>query len=173
MSRPRIDVMDAVAMTSSRHASSSNDRRRLFALLLFAVFVTVVLIAMVVGIESYGTLVKMSNSNDARLMSLSPLVSNVRANDVSGSVAVGTGPEGRSLVLVHSDSMDTYETRIYLYEGNIVQEYALAGNPYTPSKATVLSASNSFEFSYSDDLLSITTDAGTAKVALRNIQGGA
>ena len=58
-------------------------------------------------------------------------------------------------------------------EGKVVQEYSLAGSGYTPEKATEVTASDTFDFSYSDGLLAVTTDQGTAEVALRYMQGGA
>lgn len=166
-------VMTAMSTSASRLKQNRKSLWRIFSILLFAVFVVVDLLALLIGTTSYGSLNRMQTENDQRIMSLGPIVSSVRANDVTGGVAVGAGPEGRALVMVQSDISGTYETRIYLYEGKIVQEYALASSPYTPTKATELSPSETFEFSYDDGLLSITTDAGTAEVALRNLQGGA
>ena len=97
----------------------------------------------------------------------------VRANDSKGAIAQGQGPEGKSLVVVEPLDSGTYETRFYLYEGKVVQEYSLAGSGYTPEKATEVTASDTFDFSYSDGLLAVTTDQGTAEVALRYMQGGA
>ena len=97
----------------------------------------------------------------------------MRANDSKGAIAQGQGPEGKSLVVVEPLDSGTYETRFYLYEGKVVQEYSLAGSGYTPEKATEVTASDSFDFSYSNGLLTVTTDQGTAEVALRHMQGGA
>ena len=54
-----------------------------------------------------------------------------------------------------------------------MQEYSIAGTPYTPAKASVVADSDTFEFTYSKGLLSVTTDQGTSNVALRSAQGGA
>lgn len=72
------------------------------------------------------------------------------------------------------ESLDsgTYETRLYAYEGRILQEYSLASSPYTPEKASVVAESNTFSFNYANGLLAVTTDRGTAEVALRYTQGG-
>lgn len=66
-----------------------------------------------------------------------------------------------------------YETRIYLYKGNIVEEYAIAGTPYDPGKSVKLSKSSKFDLSYKDGLLTIMTEQGTTNIALRSMQGGA
>jgi hypothetical protein len=166
------EIIDAVSIHADRQAERSNGLQRAFSILLFSVFVVVDLLALAAGTSSYGSITSMQATNDARIMSLGPIMSSVRANDTIGGVEYANGPEGQVLVLVQSDVKGTYETRIYLYEGKILQEYALEGTPYTPNKATVLAESSTFDFSYENGLLTVTTDAGTAKIALRHLQGG-
>ena len=167
-------IVDAVSYTASHKIEKGNGLQRVFSILLFTVFVVVDLLALAAGASSYGSLTKMQASNDARITSLGPVISSVRANDIDGGVRKSSdAPEGEALVLTQSDDQGTYETRIYLYKGKIMQEYALANAPYTPSKATELASSSTFEFSYDNNVLTIKTDAGEGKVALRNQQGGA
>lgn len=175
MSTYSTEIINAVASSAGRKRIRSHGLRRIFAILLFAVFIVVDLLALVAGTSSYGSITRMQAANDRRIMSLGPIISSVRANDVDGGVSTGEGPEGDALVLIQHDALsdDSYETRIYLHQGKIVQEYALGGSPYNPSHATPLADSSTFEFSHTDGLLVITTDAGVAKVALRNRQGGA
>lgn len=173
MSTHGSEVIDAVAKSATRRKKGGHQLQRAFSILLFTVFVVVDLLALMAGASSFGSITKMQQSNDARVMTLGPITSSVRANDVDGGVASGNGPEGRSLVLLQKDAEGTYETRIYLYRGAVMQEYALAGSSYTPEKATALARSNTFTFSYDDGLLTIVTDAGEARIALRNMQGGA
>ena len=85
---------------------------------------------------------------------------------------IGSGPEGPSLVLVEYLDTGTYETRIYLINGAIVEEYAISGTPYDASRAVKLADSSKLLFSYEDGLLTIVTDQGTTEVALRSMQGG-
>ena len=165
-------VVDALSMSSHRTIETRRDLAQRFPLLLFAVFVMVLLLALTAGARSYKSLVDMQASNDRRIMTTGPLVSAVRANDLADSLSVGFGPEGDALVLSQSDLEGTYETRIYLYEGNIMQEYALASMPYDPQKATALAKSDTFRFDYEDGLLVISTDAGEVHVALRSRLGG-
>ncbi|MBR3316652.1 MAG: DUF4860 domain-containing protein [Atopobiaceae bacterium] len=172
------EIINAVTVSAGtrRKLEKGHGLQRAFSVLLFSVFVVVDLLALVAGTSSFGSITRMQHANDQVIMTLGPVTSTVRANDVSGGVAVADeGPEGRALVLVQRDDVtgETYETRIYLYEGSIVQEYALGGSPYTPDRATALARSETFDFAYSDGVLTVTTDAGVAKVALRNLQGGA
>lgn len=100
------------------------------------------------------------------------LANNVRSIDGTSAVWVGTGPEGNSLVLMEYLPNGNYETRMYLYKGNIVQEYAVAGTPYEPGKAVKLSKSSKFDLAYRNGLLTIVTDQGRTDIALRAMQGG-
>ena len=172
MSTYKSEVIDAVTASATHRTKRDHRLQRAFSILLFTVFVVVDLLALMAGASSFGSITKMQQSNDARVMTLGPITSSVRANDVNGGIATGNGPEGRSLVLLQKDDQGTYETRIYLYQGTVKQEYALAGSSYTPEKATTLARSNTFSFSYDNGMLTIVTDAGEAHIALRNMQGG-
>lgn len=139
---------------------------RIFMSALFVMFVAVLLVAMWMNVTSFKAVEASRQADNYDRSTLSLIVSTVRANDREDGVAVGKGPEGASLVLVEHGEERDYETRIYLYEGNIVEEYAVASDPYTPKKASVVAASSVFSFTYEDRLLSVTTDQGTAKVML-------
>lgn len=152
------------------------DRRRassVFPVLLLAVFFSALLMALICGVSVYRKVSDTQVANNSAREGLGLIQNLVRANDASESIAVGDGPEGRSLVVVQHLDTGTYETRIYLYEGHIVQEYSLAGSAYTPDKASEICSSGTFAFSYKTGLLSISTDQGTAEIALRSVQGGA
>ena len=69
------------------------------------------------------------------------------------------------------DGTTSYETRIYAYQGKIVEEYVLAENAYMPEKAIAIFDSDTFDFSYDNGLITITTDDGTAAIALRSKEG--
>lgn len=172
MSEYSTDVVDAVVASSDHRLGSAQDLQRAFSIILFAVFVIVDLLALMAGAQSFGSINAMQSSNDKVVMTIGPIASNVRASDTAGGVTTGTGPEGEALVLVERDAEGTYETRIYLYQGHIVQEYSLGNAPYAPERATVLAESKTFSFAYDEGLLTIESDAGVSKIALRNEQGG-
>lgn len=167
------DALTRITPNSELTNKTKRDNSHTFTALLFAVFILVLLIAIVTGTKVYSSLRSMqSNTNDSRL-GVSLLSNMVHANDADSSVATGEGPEGRSLVMRQVLESGTYETRIYLYNGYIVEEYTLEGEPYTPDRATQVVASSTFSFAYENGLLSITCDQGTSQVALRSLLGGA
>ena len=167
----RIDALAFVSRVALRDEAPAKSRR-LFPILLLCVFFAALLLALIAGVAVYKTTSDTQNRVNAQRESLGLITNVVRANDSTGSIATGTGPEGKSLVIVEKLDTGTYETRLYAFEGRILQEYSLASSPYTPEKASVVTESNTFSFSYANGLLTVTTDQGTAEVALRYTQGG-
>ncbi|MCI8468908.1 MAG: DUF4860 domain-containing protein [Eggerthellaceae bacterium] len=169
--------MDAVqgGLTSAieRGSGRTHEYGRVFTALLFALFVITLLLAIMAGTRVYSALSDMRTQTDDDRLAMGLLVNSVRADDAIDAVSVGAGPEGPALVLTERLNSGSYETRIYLYQGQVVQEYSVAGTPYTPDKATPVVRTDTFTFTYSDGLLSIVTDEGTADVALRSVRGGA
>ncbi len=162
------------SFSSSAHGHERRGRAASrFSTLLLAVFFSALLMALTCGVNVYRKVSDIQTANSSMREGLELIQNLVRSNDASESIAFGDGPEGRSLVIVQHLDSGTYETRVYLHEGRIVQEYSLAGSAYTPDKASVICSSNTFSFSYEDGLLSVSTDQGTAEIALRSLQGGA
>lgn len=164
----------AYAKSQARTVDSGRPRARTtLMLVLFAVVVLALFAAVSVGAFAYGNLVQ-GREDAAILRQGTGLVSNiVRAADAADAVCTGEGPEGPALVLVESVKSGVYETRIYAFEGQILEEYAPQDTPYTPSRATVVEQSGTLGFSFEGGLLFVQTDAGTSRVALRCAEGGA
>lgn len=141
-----------------------------FPVLLLCVFFAALLGALIAGVTVYRNISDIQEQNVARREGLELISNIVRANDAKGAVATGEGPEGRALVIVETLDTGTFETRLYLYHGHVVQEYSPAGTAYTSQKASEVTASKTFSFSYSHGLLSVTTDQGACEVALRYLE---
>lgn len=165
-----------LSVFGARADAASSDQKNLDGLLsvgLFMVFITVVLVSLLVGTRIYSRVDRQQAMIDDSRLGMSLLVNYVRATDATDSVGTGEGPEGDALLLLEHLRSGTYETRIYLYQGHIVEEYAPEDKPYAPEKATQIMMSDSFSFDYEGSLLTITTDAGSTEVALRCAKGGA
>ena len=166
-------VLEALASSARMRTPQRGGSMGVFLMILFAVFVAIELLAVGMATISYRSLHEMQEKSERSSLELGPVVSALRAGDQRSAIARGTGPEGESLVIVDALDHGTYENRIYLYQGKLVEEYSVQGTPYTPSKATSLGATSSFSFAYDEGLLTIKTDDCVAKVALRNALGGA
>lgn len=167
----RVDALSAIAGMSLEQKKPSRIKK-MFPALILAVFFVMLLLALISGVLVYKYVTDTQAQNSTQREGAGLIVNAVRANDTDQAIAVGNGPEGRSLVVLESLDSGTYETRYYLSNGKILQEYSLAGSPYTPEKASEVVDSSTFEFSYSHGLLTVTADEGTSEVALRSLEGG-
>ena len=163
----------SMSLVSPDHRKDSQSMGRMFTILLFVMFISVLLLAFMAGTSVYKALSIMDNSANEERAALTLLANSIRGNDALKSVGVGMGPEGESLVLTEYYQSGTFETRIYLYKGEILQEYTLAGTDYVPSRAVSIVPSDTFDFTYENGLLSIITDQGTSEIALRTLREGA
>ena len=160
------------AFERSKRTTRKETSSRVFTVALMAVFFVALMAGLAAGVSIYQSVAHAhASANEMRLES-GLIANSVHAADAADAVEVGEGPEGKALVLVERLETGEYETRIYQYQGNIVQEYAIEGRDYAPDRAQVLAHSATFGFTYADSLLTVTTDQGSFDVALRSRQGG-
>ena len=145
---------------------------RIFPMLLLGLFFVALLLSLMAGVAIYQGISREQASANSQRESLALIANVVRAGDASAGVAQGRGPEGPALVLRERAASGDYETRLYEYQGAIVQEYAPASNAYCPDKAAKVADSRTFGFTLDNGLLTVTCDQGSTEVALRSMQGG-
>ncbi|NTU90177.1 MAG: DUF4860 domain-containing protein [Actinobacteria bacterium] len=114
---------------------------------------------------------RQNDMDDAR-SSLAYVSARVKAQDGFDSYDSCPGPEGSALVLREEIDDVAYETRIYLYAGYLVEEYALASRQLSPDTAQIIAPTDTFVFSFEDDMLCISVDQGTQYVTWRSVQEG-
>lgn len=161
------------AFERSKDEKKPNGSARAFTVLLMAVFFIALMAGLAGGATMYRSIYETQAHTDDVHLQAGLIANTVHVNDSLSAVGEGEGPEGRALVLVETLDSGTYETRLYLYKGQMMQEYAISGRDYNPTTATPLFKTNTFEFSFDGELLTITTDKGTCDVAMRSRQGGA
>ena len=103
-----------------------------FSFAIMAVSFIVMMLALVAGVAIYRGVSAEREAADRLRMESGFITNLVRAGDMADAISVGTGPEGDALVLSTTLASGTYETRIYHYDGAIVQEYAFAGAALRP-----------------------------------------
>lgn len=167
-----IDYAIVQAFERSKREERKVGSGRTFTIVLMAVFFVVLMVGLATGVTIYQKVAAAQNQTNGLHMQSGFLTNTVHVNDAADAVSMGTGPEGDALVLVERLDSGTFETRIYHYQGSIVQEYAIEGRPYNPANAIEIVESNVFEFSYSNGLLTLMTDQGSFDVALRSAQSG-
>lgn len=151
---------------------SDQGRDRVFITILFAVLSLFLLISLLVGTSAYKSINAVRTASDETRLGLSLIGNSIRANDATDAVGVAEGPEGAALVLTERLESGAYETRLYAYQGSIVEEYARADAAFMPEKAREIVKSERFDFTYENGLLTVYTDQGSTSVALRSVRGG-
>ena len=156
---------------SARAPKTRGAAQHVFTAALFLLFVTALLLALVAGVGVYRRVhAAGAAARDARLAGA--LVANiVRSKDATGAIRLEEAPGGsQSLVMTERLASGTFETRLYLQDGALVEEYVPADTPYDPARATELAQTARFEVALdvSAGALTITTDDASTRVALRS-----
>lgn len=145
----------------------------IFPITLFSIFFTAILILVSAGSTIYVALVDGQVNNNETRSSLSYLSARLKSADAQASVKLSKGPEGDSVVMSEYDEDgNVYETRIYLYNGYLCEEYSFADTPVSPESAARIAKTDSFTITLiRDNLLEFSTQHGETRVALRNTDG--
>lgn len=153
---------------TARGRKSTRFSMHLLSISLIAVFFIALMGGLAAGARMYRAAAKAQlAANELHLQS--GLVTNIiRNNDVADAPRVDEGPEGPALVLTRTLASGAYETRLYHYQGQLLQEFTAAGRPYDPTTATVLLDTENFSFTVDGSLITITTDCGNFDVSLRS-----
>ena len=164
------------AIASVTQGAPSNEKgagaRRAFPTLLLAAFFAALLMALISGVTVYKAVSADQQASSAQREGAGLICNVVRAND-----SKAPSPKGQD----RRASLSWWWSRWIPHLRNALLPVRGQGSAgiqpgrqrYTPEKATEVTASDTFDFSYSDGLLAVTTDQGTAEVALRYMQGGA
>ena len=140
----------------------------LYPLLLFAMIVLSLLFLIASGTSLYSAIVDGQTTNRQARAALSYLTARVHAADTADAVSIGAGPEGDALVLREKAGGDVYETRIYLYDGALREEYGPADLPLRPESAERITALERFSLREErPGLLTAATEYGEIHIALR------
>ena len=135
----------------------------LISTLTVAVLFLVILLLVVFSASSYRSATVSQDDNDNRRAVLSYIATAVHAGGESAvEPADFSGDPGLSI----PDGDTGYEQRIYLHDGNLLQEYGKKGADTDPAHALVIGQIREFEVGYIDeDTLQIRTDLGISYVS--------
>lgn len=167
-----LDAIQGTTLRAQRMGDRTHDFGRIFTAVLFALFMFTLLLAIITGARVYGALADLRTQASDERLATNLIANYVRNADAVGAISAGQGPEGPALVLTERLETGTFESRLYLHDGAICEEYAAAGMDYDPAGATRIVDSSTFAFELKDGVLTVTTDLGITDVALHTAQGG-
>ena len=139
----------------------------LYSIGIAALFLAGFFLLVVFGAQSYRSVAVGQEGNmDSRTL-LSYIATSIKANDTAGAVTVSRGEQGT--VLAIEDGSSGYVLRLYLHEGNLVEDFNALDAALSPDSAQVIGATDTFEAEYiTDGLLCVRTDAGRVLLHLRS-----
>lgn len=149
---------------------NQSQKGTIYLLLLYGMMILAALLLTVAGGILYKGVTETRTIHDQQRATLAYVQSKVQTADGVHGVTVTDGPEGQALVLAEADS--NYETRIYVYHGNLMEEFGTHDSAFTPENGTEICAAESFQIRMvGEQLLEIRADGRQALIGLRS-QGG-
>ena len=137
-----------------------------FSLALFVLMLGCVLVLAAFGAQVYRALTENQSRNNGVRASLSYVAARLRAADEDGAVSILPGPQGDALILADTGEETGYETRIYVFDGQLMEEYTACQSDFDPSMAQAVARTDTFVVEMESGLVSVTTDQGTVRVYL-------
>lgn len=151
-----------------------NNANRALILVLFVVIIVCLLASLALGVNVYRNMVSHKSELQQIRLETSLVANSLSQLDKAGAVSVRQEAQGTMIVASEKSGGSTFETRFYLYDGWLVEEYVLSSIEPNPQNADRLVKTSVFDAQLDDAsrLLTITTDAGTTHIAIRSDEGG-
>ena len=144
-------------MTTERTARSTS----YFTIGTVALFLVGFLLLVIFGARIYRETVASQYANMDTRNQLSYLITTLRSCDERGAVTVADD------MLVIRDGDSGYAFRLYLQDGQLVEDYAAVDAPLDPSAGQIIGNTSTFAIEKDGARLTVETDAGRAFVYLR------
>lgn len=139
----------------------------LIALLLFGVFSVCVLAVLLTGADAYRRLTDRDQAAYDQRTCIQYIATRIRQADRRDGVRVEEFCGLDALVLADTPDNDAYITRVYYYDGYIMELFCEAALELPPEAGSQIMPANALSFSQEGDLLTITaTDASGRENAL-------
>lgn len=141
-------------------------------IIVFSLFTLALLLVLLGGSQIFRTVHAAGAETDRARLAISLVANAVHAHDAADAVSVEDGPEGDVLVLTEHLASGTYETRFYLDDGWLIEEYAPAESDLDPARGTRIIPQDRFDATLhrteQGSSVELETDTGRAVVALRS-----
>lgn len=137
--------------------------------ILYTIIIIAVLVLSIIGANLCRDLAVGRDGNYKLRSSLSYIQNKISSADEEGGVRIATNDDSTVLYLAEAEG---FETRIYLYEGNIVEELSLATSELSPALAQAVCEAETFTVSSEEGgVLKIEID-GLCAYSSVNSKGG-
>ncbi len=132
-----------------------------------AVFLACFLLLIVFGAKSFRGITGARTDNMQTRSLASYLSAMAKSRDLEGGIRL-VQSEKYGPVLLLSDGADGYALHIYLYEGELLEDYAPENESPSPERSQLIARTNVFEVTEDADGFTVRTDAGTVRLYPRS-----
>lgn len=151
----------------------NNSPLGLYTLGIFVLYIAAFLMLVILGARTYRSTVSSQDRNYQTRAQLSWLSAVIRANDREGAVSLKDtegGQDGQVLIVRDGSG---YASRIYVYDGCLVEDYAAVDAELDPDSALKIGETAQFhvELYPEDNALNVQTDEGWIRLCLRSDGG--
>jgi len=136
-------------------------------MLLLLLFGASICILFSAGYESFGRMNKLQDECLNTRVAMNYLSMHLRRADATGAVRIEELPNGTLLVLSEDIEGESYETRIYLYDGYLRESFVSADTPFDEEYGFEIVELDSFVIKRENNMIEIELSQGVNK---RNIK---
>jgi len=118
----------------------------------------------------YGSFSRMNEFQDECLntrVATNYLSMHIRRSDARDSVRIDDSPLGTRLVLIEDIEGETYETRIYLYDGYLRESFVSAESPFNEENGFEIIQLDSFAIKRESNVIEIELSSGVNKRSMK------
>lgn len=147
--------------------NSSRNPIGLYTIGIVGLFLAGFFLLVIFGAQSYqGTVASQDENRDSRAV-LAYVSTSIRNNDMKGAVSVENGDIGDTLIIADTDT--GYALRIYLKDGELMEDLGKTGSALDPENAEKIGPCEEFDCEMlRPDLLKVVTDRGQVMINLRS-----
>ncbi len=143
-------------------------------LILYGILILALLFLTLIGCRLYNSFTESRIQNEKSRAACAYIQSKVSSLDSKGAVVVQKGFDGQSDMLVLREEENSYETRIFISQGKLMELFTQKDEKTDLTKAETITDEKtlSLELRENGKLLQVTTQEGRFAVAIRSGQGG-
>lgn len=137
-------------------SKQKNHSTVLAALLLLLVFAVSVLLVLIIGVDTYHRITERDSVSYDRRICMNYIATKVRGADTEGGVSIERFGGLDALVLGETIDGREYTTRIYEYEGVLMELFSERGAEMSPKAGEKIIETDGVEFSIDNGILNVS-----------------
>ena len=119
------------------------------------------------GYRSFNRMNKMQDECLNSRVAMNYVSMRIRRSDAKGAVRIDNSPRGTCLVLSEDISGESYETRIFLHNGYLLESFVSAETPFDEEYGFEIIQLDSFDVKRENNMIEIILSSGASKRSIK------